>query len=156
MKTRPNPPPTQPPSPWRPEIEPLPQRDTPYPDDRPLDPDEVKSALWHGQGNIREAASLLRTPPARLGALLRKDPVLAEVRAQAAELLVDSAEQVLLQALASPDEARADHAAQFVLERAGRGRGWTRDGSLGVGVAVAFEGNGVKAGVTIRWQTETD
>lgn len=143
------------PAPWRPEIEPLPARNTPYPDDRPLDFDEVKSALWHGRGNIARAANLLKTPAARIGALLKKDAQLAAIRAEAAELVVDAAENVMLQALEDQDRARADHAAQFVLERAGRQRGWTRDGSLGIGVNVAFaDGKGGMAGVSIRWQVE--
>jgi hypothetical protein len=158
MKRRPFPQanvaPAEAPAPWRPEIEPLPLRQTPYPDDRPLDFDEVKSALWHGRGNIARAAELINCPAARIGALLKKDQQLAAIRAEAAELVVDAAESVILEALEANDRARADHAAQFVLERAGRGRGWTRDGSVGIGVAVAFDGAKGMAGVSIRWQVD--
>lgn len=146
---------TSTPTPWKPEIEPLPLRDTPYPDDRPLDFDEVKSALWHGRGNIARAAQLINAPAARIGALLKKDPQLAQIRQEAAELVIDQAENTLMEAMEDPDRARADHAAQFVLERAGRTRGWTRDGSIGIGVNVGFsDGKGNMAGVSIRWQVE--
>lgn len=146
--------PAETPAPWRPEIEPLPLRNTPYPDDRPLDFDEVKSALWHGRGNIARAAALINCPAARIGALLKKDLQLAAIRAEAAELVVDQAENVLMEAMEDADKVRADHAAQFVLERAGRARGWTRDGSVGIGVNVAFDGQKGMAGVSIRWQVE--
>jgi hypothetical protein len=140
-------------TPWRPEIEPLPARTEPYPDDRPLDYDEVKSALWHGRGNIRAAAAFLKTPPARLGALLRRDQSLADIRAEAAELIVDHAEHAILEALDDEDPLRKDGAAHFVLEKAGKGRGWSRDGTTGIGVAVAVGSPGVGQ-VTVRWQTE--
>lgn len=137
------------------ELPPLPQRNTPYPADIPLDPLDVKAALWHAAGNLKLAAELLHTDAARIGSLLRKDPSLADERKLAAELQVDRAEAVLLEALIDPDDKiRQDEAARFILQHAGRIRGWTKDGgavqmNFGGGQAAAQAG-----GVVIRWQSD--
>ena len=151
MGARPKLPTTPAPAPWRPDIAALPTRTAPYPNDVPLDPEEVKSALWHARGNLRAAAGLLWTSQARLGALVKRDATLAATRQEAAELLLDEAEAVMVEALTSEDPVRADAAARFVLERAGRGRGWTRDGSTGVSLSF---GNAQGGALAVKWQTE--
>lgn len=137
-------------APWQPEIAPLPQRLSDWPDDVPLDHEEVKSALWHARGNIKGAAQILRTPPARLGALVRHAPDLGEIRTQAAELVLDLAEAVVVEALEDEDPLRKDSTARFVLEKAGRQRGWTKDGQTGL--AMTFDAPSGKAGaIAVRW-----
>ena len=151
MKKRPVPPgiPALPAAP-RADLVPLAARETPYPDDLPLDPDEVKAALWHGRGNLKSAADLLHTTQARLGNLCRRDPDLAKAREEAAELLIDEAEALMIEAMQGEDPVRADAAARFVLEKAGRSRGWTKDGSAGVSLSF---GSGTGGALAVKWET---
>jgi hypothetical protein len=131
-------------------------RESPYPADVPLDPDQARTALWLSAGNIGRAAVLRHTNAARLGNLVRRDAFLAEQRAQAAELALDRAEGVLLDALDDQDPVRRDDAARFVLVHAGRARGWSRDGNA-QGINVAFSGSpGASGAVQIRWQTRDE
>lgn len=124
-----------------------------HPIDEPLDTEECRTALWMSAGNVTQASKLLKTTSARLGNLVRRNPYLAEERAKAAELAVDRAEAVILEALADDEPARRDDAARFVLTHAGRIRGWARDGAtpaLNMSFAGASPGGG---GISIRWQT---
>ncbi len=125
-----------------------------HPDDIPLDHDSVAAALWHAEGNVHRAALLLATRPARVQYLVSRVPWLDQTRRQAADLLVDKAEEILHQSLEDPqDPARQDNAARFILEKAGRSRGWSKDGGS---LNLAFDPAGpVSAGVVqIRWDIE--
>lgn len=139
------------------DLPPLPQRNAPYPEDVPLDPETVKAALWHGGGNVSRAAALIQTSPARIGRLLAKDTALADERRLAAELMVDQAEAGMLEALADEDDKiRRDEAARFILQHAGKGRGWSKDGG---NIALSFNAAGTsgaaQAGtMSIRWESE--
>ena len=143
------------------ELPALAQRTTDWPADVPLGHPDVLAALWHGAGNIREAARHLRCPPARLAALLKAEPHLADQRQLAAELQVDRAEHVLLEALEDDDDKiRRDDAARFIIQHAGRVRGWGRDGGA-VNLAFGTTPSGTQAtlqtgsaAVTVRWQTD--
>ena len=135
------------------DLVPIPVRDHPYPHDQPLDPDEVRAALWHGRGNLKNAAAFLNTSPARLGALCRRDPALATAREEAAEMLIDEAEALMIEAMQSEDPVRADSAARFVLEHAGRIRGWTRDGTGGISLSLGGA-SGQGGALAVKWQTE--
>lgn len=132
----------------------LPERIAPYPAHVPLDHGEVTAALWHAKGNLHEAARLIQTSPARLGNLVRRTPQLQEERARAAELLLDKAEQKLDEALDSPDAVRADSTARFILEKAGKTRGWTKDGTGGI--ALAFGTESRNGALAVRWLTDSD
>lgn len=137
-------------------LEPLGHRESDYPADIPLDPEQCRTALWLSAGNIGRAAVLLRTSAARLGSLVRRDAHLAEERAQASEMAIDRAEGVILDALDDQDPVRRDDAARFVLVHAGRQRGWSRDGGA-AGINVAFSGSpGAAGAVQIRWQTREE
>lgn len=133
------------------EILPLPSVLVDWPTNRPLDPHLVTAALWHGEGNFAKAAGILKCKTARLAAFVSRMPELQEVRARAAELLLDKAELALHEALDSGDPVRQDSASRFILEKAGRTRGWTKDGTQGL--ALSFDG--AKAGaLQVKWQTD--
>lgn len=138
------------------DLEPLGTRVADHPDDVPLDREECRTALWLAAGNITRAAVLLRTSSARLGNFVRRDTYLGEERGKAAELAVDRAEAVVLEALDDDDIIRRDDAARFVLTHAGRQRGWSKDGGA-PGLNLAFAGMPAAAGaIQIRWQTEDE
>jgi hypothetical protein len=124
-----------------------------HPDDVPLDHRQVEAALWHADGNFHRAAELLNTRPARIAYLTHRLPHLAKARQQAAELLLDHAEYVLTEALEHhEDPARQDNAARFILEKAGKTRGWSKDGG---GINLAFGDAPQGAGtIAIKWDIE--
>ena len=119
-----------------------------WPDDVPLPEDLVEAALWHAHGNVKSAASILKTTTGRLGSLLALDPRLAEVRAQASELLIDKAEHVMDALLDDPD--RSEDAAKWILQNGGRRRGWGKDAPAAPGLTFRTQGGPV----TIRWESE--
>jgi hypothetical protein len=138
------------------DLPPLDQRAGEWPLDEPLESDQVRAALWHGAGNVTRAAKLLKVSPARLGHYLRRMPALREERLLAAEMIVDRAEGVILDAMADTDDpVRQDNAARFVLERIGRARGWgTAQPAPGGGLSVNFGGEGKSGALAIRWETD--
>jgi hypothetical protein len=135
------------------DLQPLGTRLADQPEDQPLDREECRTALWLAAGNVTRAAVLLRTSSARLGSFVRRDAYLGEERGKAAELAVDRAESVILEALDDDDIIRRDDAARFVLTHAGRQRGWSRDGGV-PGINMSFQGGpGAAGAIQIRWQT---
>lgn len=92
------------------------------PSELPLVVEEVRTALWRCSGNVTEAAKLLKTPTIRLRNFIRNSPRLSAEEQEAREQIVDTAEDVVKEALLDPD--RQDTMARFVLGSIGRGRGW--------------------------------
>jgi hypothetical protein len=117
-----------------------------YPTILPIDPDQARSALWHAAGNLSTAAQLLAVSPARLASLVARDPVLKQERALASELLIDRAEQVMAQEL---DGENASDAARWILDRAGRSRGYGKDAPPNLSF-----GAGTSGAIAIRWESE--
>jgi hypothetical protein len=75
-----------------------------------------------------------------------RDPVLKTERALASELLIDRAEQVMAQEL---DGENASDAARWILDRAGRSRGYGKDAPP----SLSF-GAGTSGAIAIRWESE--
>ena len=121
-----------------------------HPDDIPLDHVQVEAALWQSSGNVHRAAALLNTRPGRVQYLIERVPHLKTTRIQAADLLVDRAELTLHNALEDQaDPARQDNAARFILEKAGKSRGWSKDGGA---LNLAFDPQTPSVGqIAIRW-----
>lgn len=117
----------------------------------PLDPEVVKSCLWHAKGNIHQAARLLRTSTARLGVFLRHNPALAEERQRAAELILDKAETVLGELL--DDDDRREDTAKWLLANAGKGRGYGRDAPTPLGFTFG-PGTPASGTIAIKWDLE--
>lgn len=92
----------------------------------PLDREEVRTAVWRASGNITRAAQLLKVSPSRLRTFVRKSEYLQQEVEEAKEQLVDTAEDVIRDALEDPE--RQDAAARFVLSTIGRSRGWGTGG----------------------------
>lgn len=88
----------------------------------PLDVEECRTAIWRNNGNITRAAALLKCSPARLRTMVKNHERLRREVEEAAEQLVDRAEDVVAEALEDPD--RADQMARFVLQTRGKSRGW--------------------------------
>lgn len=130
-------------------LAPLPTRRTP--DETPLDPAVVRTALWEARGNIHLAAKLARVSTARLGVFLKLNPPLAEERARAAELMIDKAETVIDELL--DDDDRKEDTAKWLLANAGRGRGYGREAPtpMGFSFGPSMPGSGQ---IAIRWDIE--
>jgi hypothetical protein len=146
------PPELPPPEPVEPVLQDTPTQ--PYPDTEPLDHAAVEAALWHAEGNVHVAATLLNTRPARVAYLINRLPNLQTARRLASELLLDKAELILHDALDDQaDTARQDNAARFILEKGGRSRGWSKDG--GGALNLAFDPQTPSQGqIAIRWQID--
>jgi hypothetical protein len=108
------------------DLQPLPT--APY-DERPvslpLEVEECRTALWRTQGNITEAAKLLKTTSLRLRNFVNKSPYLLAEMQEAKEQLVDKAESNVWDALNDEgDVGRRDTMSRFVLGSQGKARGW--------------------------------
>lgn len=114
------------------------------PDELPLDIEEARTAIWRTSGNVSRAAEILKVPPARLRALVKKSDYLLREVEEAREQVVDMAEDVVKEALSDPE--RADTMARFVLSTQGKNRGWG-NASGGPSVNIKTTGN-----VVFQWQ----
>jgi hypothetical protein len=120
------------------------------PDNLPLDPQVVRTALWEARGNIHLAAKLARCSTARLGVFLKHNPPLEEERARAAVLMLDKAEAVIDALMDDPD--RMEDTAKWLLGNAGRGRGYGREAPTPMGFSF---GTSSGAGtIAIKWDIE--
>jgi hypothetical protein len=120
------------------------------PSEQPLDADACLIALRACNGNVTEAAELLRVASSRLRAFAQASPPLAQAIAEAREGLVDRAEAVVREALHDPENAaRRDSMAKFVLSsQFAERRGFSpRPAKVEVRAQGAF---------TIRWMNEDD
>lgn len=120
-------------------------------EDEPLDPEIVRTCLWHAKGNIHAAAKLVRCSTARLGIFLKNNPTLAEERARAAELLLDKAESVLDGLL--EDDDRQEDTAKWLLTNAGKARGYGRDAPTPMGFSFGPSSPG-SGQIAIRWEVD--
>lgn len=91
------------------------------------------------------------TDSARLGYMISKTPDLSETRRKASELVLDQAEAALLDSLKDDDSAL--DTAKWILSNGGRGRGWGREATAGLGFA--FDNLGTSGQVAIRWEVPT-
>lgn len=96
------------------------------PDSLPLDIEECRTAIWRANGNITEAAQVLKVTSQRLRRFVKSSQYLQDTVAEASETLVDRAEQVVREALDDPE--RADPMARFILQSKGKTRGWGTGG----------------------------
>jgi hypothetical protein len=110
----------------------------------PLTVDEARTALWRTQGNITQAAQLLKVTSLRLRRYIAASPRLTAEMNEAKEQMVDIAEEVVMDALTdTTDNARRDSMAKFVLNGPGKARGW---GSGGAKVSINNQGGTVIVG----------
>lgn len=102
------------------------------PTELPLDIEECRTAIWMAQGNITDAAKVLKTTPIRLRQFVKKSAYLSAEMQEAAEQLVDIAEQNVKDALLdAEDPSRRDTMSRFVLTNIGKARGWGSGNSAG-------------------------
>jgi hypothetical protein len=81
----------------------------------------VEEALVQAGGVVAHAARTLGVNRRTISRWMQKDPALRELVEEQRELLVDEAENVIAQAVNAGDVK----AAQFVLSRLGKNRGWS-------------------------------
>lgn len=113
----------------------------------PLTIEECRTAIWRANGNITGAAKLLKVPSLRLRNYVRKSPFLSAEVEEAAEQLVDKAEQIIAEALDdTEDKGRQDSAARLVLQSRGKGRGWGTSSSVTVNTGAVTNNN-----MVIQW-----
>lgn len=112
----------------------------------PLDIEECRTAIWRAAGNITRAAEILKVPSRRLRKFVKESPYLSGEIEEAAEQLVDKAEDIIADALEdSEDKGRQDAAARLVLQSArAKSRGWGT-GAVAAGAKVTV-GN-----IVIQW-----
>jgi len=91
----------------------------------PLDVEECRTSIWMANGNVTEAAKLLKTTSIRLRAFIKKSPYLTMEMQEAADRLVDIAESNVYDALTDEqDPSRRDTMSRFVLTNIGKAKGW--------------------------------
>lgn len=121
----------------------------------PIDEGQARSALWHAAGSITRAARFLQVSPARLMNLVAKTPYLREERDKAAELLVDAAEDVILDLL--EDDERKEEIARFVLDRRGSSRGWgSTVKAPATNISFGSPGQNGQAMIAFKWQSDDE
>lgn len=118
----------------------------------PLNVDECRTAIWRANGNITVAAKLLKVPSLRMRRFVNNSPFLKAEVDEAAEQLVDKAEQVIAEALDDKeDTGRRDAAARLVLQSRGKGRGWGTGSTSSVNI-----NNNVSGNIVIQWGDGSD
>jgi len=120
------------------------------PSELPLDVEECRTALWMANGNVTEAAKLLKTTSIRLRGFIKKSPYLSAEMQEAADRLVDIAEGNVLDALTDEqDPSRRDTMSRFVLTNIGKAKGW---GTGGQNVNVKNSAGGT---IIVQWADGT-
>ncbi len=120
------------------------------PEELPLDVEECRTALWMVQGNVTEAAKILKTTSQRLRRFVKSSPYLTSEMAEAADRMVDIAESNVLDALTdSEDPSRRDTMSRFVLTNIGKARGW----GTGTGGGLNIKNNG--GTIVVQWADGT-
>lgn len=114
----------------------------------PLDIEECRTAIWRAAGNITKAAEILKVPSRRLRKFVKDSPYLSGEIEEAAEQLVDKAEDIIADALEdTEDKGRQDAAARLVLQSArAKARGWGNGTGAGNGSKVSVAGD-----LIIQW-----
>ena len=113
------------------------------PDDLPLDVEECRTALWLKNGNVTEAAELLKVSSARLRRFVNNNPYLSAEQLEAREKLKDRAEEVVAMGLRDPEEMYT--MARYVMSGIGKDRGF--GANAGKGLTINNNGGVVE----IRW-----
>ena len=100
------------------------------PTELPLVVEEVRTALWTNQGNINDAAKLLKVSSQRLRRFVSNNEYLKRELEESKEVLKDIAEANVYEALTdSVDAGRRDSMSRFVLSSIGKDRGYGAGGS---------------------------
>lgn len=107
----------------------------------PLVVEECRTAIWRAKGNVSGAAMLLKVSSSRLRKFIRDSPYLSAELRESAEIIMDKAEEVVVQAIESEDPTRADQMARWYLGQQGAGRGYGKD-SAGKGPNINLPNKG--------------
>jgi len=137
-----------------PSIEYLPPDLAPIPYGAGAEDDEaIRTSLYANFGNVGLAAKQLRCLPGALARRIEMLPSLKADRDAARRMIVDQAEQVIVEQLQDEEQPdRRDEAAKFVLTSLGKQLGW---GATATSAAAGFslsDGSGKQ--LTVKWQTE--
>lgn len=96
----------------------------------PLDIEECRTALWRCNGNVSDAALLLKVRSDRLRKFVKNSPYLSAQLQEAQETLKDIAESNVRDALMDQDDpGRRDAMTRFVLTNLGADRGYGQKGN---------------------------
>lgn len=117
------------------------------PDDMPLDVEECRTALWLKNGNITEAAEMLKVTSTRLRKFVNNNAYLVAEQNEARERLKDRAEAVIAQGLNDPGEMYT--MARYVMSGIGKDRGY--GANAGKNLSVVNNGGTV----VIKWADGT-
>ena len=120
------------------------------PPELPLDVEETRTAIWMANGNVTEAAKLLKVTSIRLRNFIKKSPYLSAEMQEAADRIVDIAESNVLDALNDDqDPSRRDTMSRFVLTNIGKHRGW------GTGAPNVNVKNSAGGTIIVQWADGT-
>lgn len=115
------------------------------PTELPLDTEECRTALWLCQGNISEAAEMVKVSPARFRTFVNNSEYLKREIEEAKEGIKDIAERNVVEALTDRSDAgRRDSMTRWFLEKQAKDRGY--------GTGVGAKGSGRKGSFTIAWE----
>lgn len=107
----------------------------------PLVVEEVRTAIWRARGNVTGVAQLLKVNSARVRKFIRDSPYLSEELRESAEIIMDKAEEVVVNAIESEDPTRADQMARWYLGQQGAARGYG-NGKPGAGPNLTLPNKG--------------
>ena len=116
------------------------------------DDEAVRTALWLNYGNIRLAARALGAAPGALARKVEQDPSLKTDRDAARRMIVDEAENVIVEQLTDVNSVdRRDEAAKFVLTSLGKALGWGQQATSAAGFSLSDGGGRT---LQVKWQTD--
>jgi hypothetical protein len=116
------------------------------------DDEAVRTALWLNYGNLKLAAQALGASPGALARKVEATPSLKLDRDAARRMIVDEAENVIVEQLTDPSSTdRRDEAAKFVLTSLGKSLGWGTQATAAAGFSLT-DGGGRQ--LTVKWQTD--
>ncbi len=132
---------------------------TERPSTLPLDHDEVATAIHLAQGDITQAAFLLKTPIVRVTRSLRASPRLQRVLAECHDIAIARAASEYIKGLDSPSDRRREWAAKALLAtRAASSHPFAPappSSAQSASLALSSAQNGTKT-LTFRWRTDAD
>ena len=116
------------------------------------DTDAIRTALYLNYGNVGLAAKSLGCLPGALARIVEQSAGLKSDRDAARRMIVDQAEQVIVEQLTDAAQTdRRDEAAKFVLTSLGKALGWGQQATSAAGFSMTDGGGRT---LQVKWQTD--
>jgi hypothetical protein len=116
------------------------------------DEEAIRTALYLNFGNVGLAARSLGALPGALARIVEASTALKADRDAARRMIVDQAEQVIVEQLTDTQQTdRRDEAAKFVLTSLGKALGWGTQATSAAGFSMTDGGGRT---LQVKWQTD--